>query len=76
MKKALVLMTLLATAGMADPVNTAVSTSMTLDTQTQGAGALVNEAEVDARGLTIDFSRVELRVLNTKKRLATLILVR
>ena len=74
MKKALIMTALLATAATADIPSVAVSADITLDTQTQGAGVLAQDAAVDARGLTFDVSGDIL--LNTKVPYGTLIILR
>jgi hypothetical protein len=77
MKKTLLLTAaLLAGGGLADdPVEsfTAASEEMTLDTRTQGADVLAEDAVLDARGLTFDVSNDIW--LNTKKIIGTMILL-
>jgi len=75
MRKVLVLIVLLfATVFAATAANVAASADITLDTRTQGASTLAVETEIDSRGLTFDVSGEIL--LNTKKRLATLLFIR
>jgi len=74
MKKALVFITLMAVTAIADSPISAVSSGTTLDTRTQGASVLPQDATVDSRGLTFKLS-VDI-VLDTRKPRATIILVR
>jgi hypothetical protein len=74
MKKTLLLTAaLLAGGGLADAPNVATSAEMTLDTRTQGADALAQDAALGARGLTFDVSNDIW--LNTKKIPGTMILL-
>ena len=74
MKKALVIIALLATSGKASNPISAYSLDTTLDTRTQGASVLTQGAQVDSRGLTFQLS-VDI-TLDTRKPRATIILVR
>ena len=74
MKKALIIAALLATAYVADAANVASSSYIDLDVRTQGVGALVNETQVDPRGLTRAVS-LDL-TLDTRIPLGTVILIR
>jgi hypothetical protein len=75
MKRTLLLTAaLLAGGGRADDPFEAASAEMTLDTRTQGADALAEDAALDARGLTFDVSNDIW--LNTKKIVGTMILLR
>jgi len=73
MKKVFVFAALLAAACVVD-ANTAGSPNITLDTRTQGVGALVAETQVDSRGLTRAVS-LEL-ILDTRIPLGTVILMK
>jgi len=74
MKKALVIIALLTTSGMASNPISAYSLDTTLDTRTQGASVLTQGTQVDSRGLTFQLS-VDI-TLDTRKPRATIILVR
>jgi hypothetical protein len=75
MKKTLFLTAaLLAGGGRADDPSVAVSAEISLDTRTQGAAVLAEDAALDARGLTFDVSNDIW--LNTKKIVGSMFLLR